>query len=59
MEEELSDSGFLIDIGLISSLYGFKREECLGKQVHPNVVHIFLKNDFENKEKYNKGLVFH
>ena len=54
MEEELSDSNsvVLIDPWVISMHHRYK-ETFLGRLVHPNVVHVFLENEYE-EERYDK-----
>ena len=54
MEEELSDSNsvFLIDPSVFS-MHHRSEETFLGRLVHPNVVHVFLENDYE-EERYDK-----
>jgi hypothetical protein len=57
MEEELSDSSslFFIDPHINWRKYHrYKENELLGRLVHPNVVHVFSENDYEEK-KYNKA----
>jgi hypothetical protein len=55
MEEELSDSNssFFIDPRVFSMHHRYK-EIFLGRLVHPNVVHVFSENDYEEK-RYNKA----
>ena len=54
MKEVLSDSisVFLIDPRVISMHHRYK-ETFLGRLVHPNVVHVFLENEYE-EERYDK-----
>lgn len=56
MEEELSDSSslFFIDPEIIWRKYHRYKEndeknKLVGRLVHPNVVHVFLENDYEEK----------